>query len=261
MLTREELAAEVTKLTGSPELGDKLRESWGALLKPAAALGRLCFAPNQGQQVRFTRPDTWLGGWHEHDPDQALLQAIRRFLAASGPVTREDVSRWWGVPSPSPGPEAHRAPRRRGDRGRRRRHPRLPARRRRGGAARRGPVPVGAAAAGLRPVRHHRHPAGRPPATRPVRGPDLPAAGLAVAGAAGRWPHGRRLAVGGKARPPARDDRALHQAAGLGAARRRGRGRATGGLDRRPARARLGGGPVATPGPAGRPPAATGWTA
>jgi hypothetical protein len=28
MLTREELAAEVTKLTGSPELGDKLRESW-----------------------------------------------------------------------------------------------------------------------------------------------------------------------------------------------------------------------------------------
>ena len=101
VLTREELAAEVTKLTGSPELGDKLRESWGALLKPAAALGRLCFAPNQGQQVRFTRPDTWLGGWHEHDPDQALLQAIRRFLAASGPVTREDVSRWWGVPSPA----------------------------------------------------------------------------------------------------------------------------------------------------------------
>jgi hypothetical protein len=101
VLTREELAAEVTKLTGSPELGDKLRESWGALLKPAAALGRLCFAPNQGQQVRFTRPDTWLGGWREHDPDQALLQAIRRFLAASGPVTREDVSRWWGVPSPA----------------------------------------------------------------------------------------------------------------------------------------------------------------
>jgi hypothetical protein len=101
VLTREELAAEVTKLTGSPELGDKLRESWGALLKPAAALGRLCFAPNQGQQVRFTRPDTWLGGWHEHAPDQALLQAIRRFLAASGPVTREDVSRWWGVPSPA----------------------------------------------------------------------------------------------------------------------------------------------------------------
>jgi uncharacterized protein YcaQ len=101
LLTREELAAEVATLTGSPELGDKVRGSWGAMLKPAAALGRLCFAPSQGQQVRFTRPDTWLGGWREHDPDQALLEVIRRHLAASGPVTREDVARWWGVPSPA----------------------------------------------------------------------------------------------------------------------------------------------------------------
>jgi Winged helix DNA-binding domain len=99
VLTREELADEVARLTGSPRLGDKLRESWGALLKPAAALGRLCFAPSKGQQVRFTRPDSWLGGWREHDPEQALLEVFRRFLAASGPVTREDVTRWWGVPS------------------------------------------------------------------------------------------------------------------------------------------------------------------
>jgi hypothetical protein len=99
MLTREELAGEVARLTGSPKLGDKLRESWGALLKPAAALGRLCFAPSKGQQVRFTRPDSWLGRWEQHDPEQALLEVFRRFLAASGPVTREDVTRWWGVPS------------------------------------------------------------------------------------------------------------------------------------------------------------------
>jgi hypothetical protein len=99
ILTREELAVEVVRLTGSPKLGEKLRESWGAMLKPAAALGRLCFAPSSGQQVRFTRPDRWLAGWHEHDPDEALLKVMRRFLAASGPVTREDVARWWGVPS------------------------------------------------------------------------------------------------------------------------------------------------------------------
>lgn len=103
LLTREELAAKVGRLTGSEELGDKLRESWGALLKPAAALGLLCFAPNQGQQVRFTRPDTWLGGWTEHDPDQAMAEVTRRFLAASGPVTREDFARWWGIPSPARG--------------------------------------------------------------------------------------------------------------------------------------------------------------
>jgi hypothetical protein len=103
LLTREELAAEVGRLTGSEGLGDKLRESWGALLKPAAALGRLCFAPNQGQQVRFTRPDTWLGGWTEHDPGEAMAEVTRRFLAASGPVTREDFARWWGIPSPARG--------------------------------------------------------------------------------------------------------------------------------------------------------------
>jgi Winged helix DNA-binding domain len=103
LLTREELADEVGRLTGSSELGDKLRESWGALLKPAAALGKLCFAPSQGQQVRFTRPDTWLGGWREHDPDEAMAEVARRYLAASGPVTREDFARWWGIPSPAQG--------------------------------------------------------------------------------------------------------------------------------------------------------------
>jgi hypothetical protein len=103
VLTREELAVRVGELTGSAELGDKLRGSWGALLKPAAALGLVCFAPGQGQQVGFTRPDTWLGGWESHDPDQAVDEVTRRFLAASGPVTREDFARWWGIPSPAKG--------------------------------------------------------------------------------------------------------------------------------------------------------------
>ncbi|HEV3011821.1 MAG TPA: winged helix DNA-binding domain-containing protein, partial [Actinomycetota bacterium] len=102
LLTREELATRVGELT-TPALGGKLRGSWGALLKPAAALGLLCFAPSQSQQVRFTRPDTWLGGWADHDPDQAMAEVTRRFLAASGPVTREDFARWWGIPSPAKG--------------------------------------------------------------------------------------------------------------------------------------------------------------
>jgi hypothetical protein len=103
LLTREELADRVGELTGSELLGDKLRESWGALLKPAAAHGLVCFAPSRGQQVRFTRPDTWLGGWTDHDPEQAMDEVTRRFLAASGPVTREDFARWWGIPSPARG--------------------------------------------------------------------------------------------------------------------------------------------------------------
>jgi hypothetical protein len=81
LLTREELAARVGELTGSPTLGDKLRESWGVLLKPAAALGLLCFAPSKGQQVRFTSPGTWLGGWAARDPEEAMDEVTRRFLA------------------------------------------------------------------------------------------------------------------------------------------------------------------------------------
>ena len=32
-----------------------------------------------------------------------MAEVTRRFLAASGPVTREDFARWWGIPSPAKG--------------------------------------------------------------------------------------------------------------------------------------------------------------
>ena len=61
-LTREALAAAIARETGSPALGQKMLGSWGSLLKPAAFQGRLCFGPNQGPNVCFTRPDRWLAG-------------------------------------------------------------------------------------------------------------------------------------------------------------------------------------------------------
>jgi Winged helix DNA-binding domain len=35
-------------------------------------------------------------------------EVTRRFLAASGPVTREDFARWWGIPSPAKGAKLQR---------------------------------------------------------------------------------------------------------------------------------------------------------
>jgi uncharacterized protein YcaQ len=96
-LSREALADEVARITGSAKLGSQLRSGWGSVLKPAAYRGSLCFAQSDGQRVRFTRPDTWLGTWSEHDPEAAVLETARRFIAAAGPVTREDYARWWGV--------------------------------------------------------------------------------------------------------------------------------------------------------------------
>ena len=101
MLTREELAQEVGRIVGSEELGNKLRHSWGALLKPAAFRGDLLFAPSVGQNVRFTRPDQWLPRWEPADIEEAAREVTRRYLAAYGPATREEFARWFGMTSPA----------------------------------------------------------------------------------------------------------------------------------------------------------------
>ena len=102
LLTREELATAVATRTGSPDAGEAIRSSWGALLKPVAWRGRLCFGPSDGQLVRFTRADTWLadriGPWPEVDPDEAWAALVRKYLRAHGPATREDLSRWIALP-------------------------------------------------------------------------------------------------------------------------------------------------------------------
>lgn len=98
MLTREELAQAVEQRTGSREFGEWMRFSWGSYLKALAFRGLVCFAPGAGGRVRFTTPRTWLGeqlsAW---EPQEALHEVTRRFLAAYAPATAEDLAHWWGV--------------------------------------------------------------------------------------------------------------------------------------------------------------------
>jgi hypothetical protein len=104
-LTREELADEVSRLTGHGHLAEKLRRGFGELLKPSAFRGDLCFAPNDGPRVRFTRPDRWLPAWPTappFEPDAAMAQILRRYLAVYGPASRQDFIRWFGLTSPTP---------------------------------------------------------------------------------------------------------------------------------------------------------------
>lgn len=102
LMTREELVAEVARLTGSVVFGNKIAESsWGTILKPAAFTGRLCFGPSVGQRVQFTHPDTWLAGSGRTrdssiDAHAATAEVTRRYLAAYGPATYRDLARWWG---------------------------------------------------------------------------------------------------------------------------------------------------------------------
>jgi DNA glycosylase AlkZ-like len=97
VLTREELMQEVRRLTGSAAFaGNLIESSWGTILKPAAFAGHLCFGPSVGQRVRFTRPDTWVGGVKERaDAEVVGASVTRRFLAAYGPGTYHDLARWW----------------------------------------------------------------------------------------------------------------------------------------------------------------------
>lgn len=95
--TREALATAVAKQTGNPKLRDLLLSGWGALLKPSAFAGDLCFGPNQGQNVTFVRPDRWLGDWQAGEPREAIKELVRRFLHVYGPATLDEFARWWGV--------------------------------------------------------------------------------------------------------------------------------------------------------------------
>ena len=97
-LTREELGAAVARIADDPELADKVQGSWGPYLKPASFRGRLCFGPSEGQKVRFTRPDSWLGReLTRPEPAEALREVTRRHLGAFGPAGRADLARWWSV--------------------------------------------------------------------------------------------------------------------------------------------------------------------
>jgi hypothetical protein len=101
MLTREALAQEVGRIMGSEEIGGKLRDGFGALLKPSAFRGDLLFAPSVGRNVRFARPDQWLSGWEPAETEVAAREGVRRYLAAYGPATREEFARWFGMSSPA----------------------------------------------------------------------------------------------------------------------------------------------------------------
>ena len=100
-LTREELAAKVAQRVGAPDLAERLKGGFGDLLKPAAFTGDLCFAPSDGQRVRFTRPADWLGGWEQVDGEQAGNEVVRTYLRAYGPAPREQFQRWFGMTSPA----------------------------------------------------------------------------------------------------------------------------------------------------------------
>ncbi len=97
-MTREQLAVAAAEHTGIDGLLPALTESsWGTALKPSAFRGDLCYGPTQGRNVTFVRPEEWLGGWREIEPQVAAQELVRRYLSVYGPATPQDFGRWWGA--------------------------------------------------------------------------------------------------------------------------------------------------------------------
>ena len=96
-LTREELGREVVRLLKDAKFEALLASGWGAVLKPVAFQGVLCFGPSEGTRVTFVRPDQWIGPFDRPDPVEALGEMARRYLVAYGPASVEEFAGWWGV--------------------------------------------------------------------------------------------------------------------------------------------------------------------
>ena len=97
VLTREELAREVERRTGSAQFAEWIGFSWGSYLKPACFRGRLCFAASPDGKARFTSPTHWLRRPVEQPTaEESLHEVARRFLGAYAPATLDDLALWAG---------------------------------------------------------------------------------------------------------------------------------------------------------------------
>jgi Winged helix DNA-binding domain len=95
VLTREELTDAIVARTKDASLAEHLRSGWGAVLKPLAWQGLLCYGPARDNRVTFTRPDTYLPGWTgPADADDAAPLAVDRYLGAYGPAGEAAFGDW-----------------------------------------------------------------------------------------------------------------------------------------------------------------------
>ncbi|MCD9873649.1 winged helix DNA-binding domain-containing protein [Streptomyces guryensis] len=99
-LTVDELGEEVVARTGS-WAGDRVMPAfqdlwprWRQVLHRAGQSGALCFGPNRGRKVTYTRPPHFT----PLPPDEAVRELARRYLRAYGPATPQNFARWLAAP-------------------------------------------------------------------------------------------------------------------------------------------------------------------
>ncbi|MGL4173979.1 MAG: DNA glycosylase AlkZ-like family protein [Actinomycetota bacterium] len=95
VLSRDQLVTELVRDNRFATMAGQLRSGWGALLKPLAWQGVLCYGPNRGSIVTFTNPASFLPSWGGlPEVDGAAPRVIARYLGAFGPATAEVFDAW-----------------------------------------------------------------------------------------------------------------------------------------------------------------------
>ena len=92
-LTRKECLAVLADagIDGSGQLGYHL-------LWYTSQRGVTCIAPSIGTEQTFALLDEWVPDPHRPDRDEALGTMVLRFFRSHGPATRQDFTRWTGLP-------------------------------------------------------------------------------------------------------------------------------------------------------------------
>ncbi|MFQ5907921.1 MAG: winged helix DNA-binding domain-containing protein [Thermoplasmata archaeon] len=95
-LTRRELGEAVVE-----RLGERARKwvehGYGGVIRLATIEGKVCFGPNQGNEITFVLLEDWVGPRVMSPPERAETELLRRYLHAYGPAAPQDFAAWSGM--------------------------------------------------------------------------------------------------------------------------------------------------------------------
>ncbi|MBA3328958.1 MAG: winged helix DNA-binding domain-containing protein [Solirubrobacterales bacterium] len=88
----------VRRLAGFEVALDPAGQAPAHLIALAALHGVLCRGPEtEREEATYVLLDDWVGPIQAVDPDRALAELIRRYLASHGPATAHDLAAWSGI--------------------------------------------------------------------------------------------------------------------------------------------------------------------
>jgi hypothetical protein len=96
-LTRAELVA---RLAGRGVALDPRSQAPAHLVGYAANRGLVCRGPDLGGEPSYVLLADWAGEQRQLEPDAALAELARRYLAGHGPAGPHDLAAWSGLPVP-----------------------------------------------------------------------------------------------------------------------------------------------------------------